>query len=312
MSNTNQSKEEGSFSGGAAAGVDGADEAKLWKARYYELRHTMQDWHAQALAAGFDGTSEVLLIAAEAAKLLSALNAMLTYFGMDEDEWSRPTFKQAKEAIAQYNAARATLSSQSGERARKQALEEAAGVCDELSRQYADHAKQSLSGGGMYYDFAQTAEFCRDEIRELAATPAPLMSADPEFVALMAMSEPEIDAELRALGIDPEVAARKAGEAIAEGVARSKCGGYICRLCGKDTPHQHTPEEVVIFGNGAKFARLSSPLETSDVIRRLRSLRVVLGIDSPETRGWAPAVQQEARRTIDAAIAALSSQSEAR
>lgn len=151
MSNTNQSKEEGSFSGGVAskaealealnlllnsahwpahpgkvavlrdfisgapanAGEPSADESKLWRARYYELRHTMQDWHAQALTAGFDGVSEVLLVAAEAAKLFSALNAMLTYFGMDEDEWSRPTFKQAKEAIAQYNAARSALSSQS-------------------------------------------------------------------------------------------------------------------------------------------------------------------------------------------------------
>lgn len=49
-----------------------------------------------------------------------------------------------------------------------------------------------------------------------------------------------------------------------------------------------------------------APAGDDDVIRRLRSLRVVLGIDSPETRGWAPAARQEARRTIDAAIAALS------
>lgn len=39
--------------------------------------------------------------------------------------------------------------------------------------------------------------------------------------------------------------------------------------------------------------------------RCLESLRVVLGIDSPETRGWAPIVQQEARRAIDRALAAL-------
>lgn len=37
----------------------------------------------------------------------------------------------------------------------------------------------------------------------------------------------------------------------------------------------------------------------------LQSLRVVLGIDSPETRGWAPLVQQEARRAIDCALAVL-------
>jgi hypothetical protein len=39
------------------------------------------------------------LIAA-APDLLSALNAMLTQFGMDEDEWSKPTFDQARRAVA--------------------------------------------------------------------------------------------------------------------------------------------------------------------------------------------------------------------
>ena len=39
--------------------------------------------------------------------------------------------------------------------------------------------------------------------------------------------------------------------------------------------------------------------------RGLQALRVVLGIDSPETRGWAPAVQQEARRAIDRALSVL-------
>lgn len=40
-------------------------------------------------------------------------------------------------------------------------------------------------------------------------------------------------------------------------------------------------------------------------VHGLQALRVVLGIDSPETRGWAPAVQQEARRAIDRAVVAL-------
>ena len=39
------------------------------------------------------------LIAA-APELLSALNAMLTHMGMDEDEWNKPTFDQARAAIA--------------------------------------------------------------------------------------------------------------------------------------------------------------------------------------------------------------------
>jgi hypothetical protein len=34
------------------------------------------------------------------AQLLKALNAMLTHMGMDEDEWSKPTFDQARAAIA--------------------------------------------------------------------------------------------------------------------------------------------------------------------------------------------------------------------
>ena len=33
-------------------------------------------------------------------KLASALNAMLTQFGMDEDEWNKPTFDQARSALA--------------------------------------------------------------------------------------------------------------------------------------------------------------------------------------------------------------------
>ena len=33
-------------------------------------------------------------------ELLEALNAMLTHMGMDEDEWNKPTFDQARAAIA--------------------------------------------------------------------------------------------------------------------------------------------------------------------------------------------------------------------
>lgn len=33
-------------------------------------------------------------------ELLSALKAMLTHMGMDEDEWNKPTFDQARAAIA--------------------------------------------------------------------------------------------------------------------------------------------------------------------------------------------------------------------
>jgi len=39
-------------------------------------------------------TTEALNLAEE------ALNAMLTHMGMDEDEWTKPTFNQAREALA--------------------------------------------------------------------------------------------------------------------------------------------------------------------------------------------------------------------
>jgi hypothetical protein len=43
--------------------------------------------------------ADLHLIAA-APDLLKALNAMLTHMGMDEDEWNKPTFDQARAAIA--------------------------------------------------------------------------------------------------------------------------------------------------------------------------------------------------------------------
>lgn len=36
---------------------------------------------------------------AEVARLREALNAMLTHMGMDEDEWNKPTFDQARAAL---------------------------------------------------------------------------------------------------------------------------------------------------------------------------------------------------------------------
>lgn len=43
--------------------------------------------------------ADARLIAA-APDLLSAISAMLTHMGMDEDEWNKPTFEQARAAIA--------------------------------------------------------------------------------------------------------------------------------------------------------------------------------------------------------------------
>lgn len=44
-------------------------------------------------------TEKVLALVAAAPELLSALNAMLTHMGMDEDEYNKATFDQARAAI---------------------------------------------------------------------------------------------------------------------------------------------------------------------------------------------------------------------
>lgn len=41
------------------------------------------------------------------------------------------------------------------------------------------------------------------------------------------------------------------------------------------------------------------------LLARLQSLKVLLGTDAPEVRGWAPVVQREAQATVNATIAAL-------
>lgn len=35
-------------------------------------------------------------------------------------------------------------------------------------------------------------------------------------------------------------------------------GGCVCPMCGHNYPHTHTPEEITIFRNGAKFERKSA------------------------------------------------------
>ena len=49
-------------------------------------------WQSQA-------TIELRRLHAQRDQLLKALNAMLTHMGMDEDEWNKPTFDQARAAI---------------------------------------------------------------------------------------------------------------------------------------------------------------------------------------------------------------------
>lgn len=47
-----------------------------------------------------DLRAEVAALKEERDELLAALHAMLTHMGMDEDEWNKPTFDQARAAIA--------------------------------------------------------------------------------------------------------------------------------------------------------------------------------------------------------------------
>lgn len=88
---------------------------------------------------------------------------------------------------------------------------------------------------------------------------------DREAARIMALPEDRVDDELRALGIDPATAAQKGRDAVAGALAqaeahRARCGGYVCGMCGQDTPHQHTPEEVVIFRNGIKRGTYGVPM----------------------------------------------------
>ena len=55
------------------------------------------DWRPQEL---IDLQQQLASRDAEVAELVAALEAMLTHMGMDEDEWNKPTFNQARAALA--------------------------------------------------------------------------------------------------------------------------------------------------------------------------------------------------------------------
>jgi len=46
-----------------------------------------------------DHDARVKALEGELVRVRSALNAMLTHMGMDEDEWNKPTFDQARAAL---------------------------------------------------------------------------------------------------------------------------------------------------------------------------------------------------------------------
>lgn len=47
-----------------------------------------------------EAAAELRRLLAENSALLEALKAMLTHMGMDEDTWNKPTFNQARAAVA--------------------------------------------------------------------------------------------------------------------------------------------------------------------------------------------------------------------
>ena len=46
-----------------------------------------------------EAEAKIDALEAENARLRTALSAMLTHMGMDEDEWNKPTFDQARKAL---------------------------------------------------------------------------------------------------------------------------------------------------------------------------------------------------------------------
>ena len=72
---------------------------------------TTPDWTPISIISPVDAVTETDLanarLIAAAPDLLAALNAMLTHMGMDEDEWNKPTFNQARVAVAKATGAAA-------------------------------------------------------------------------------------------------------------------------------------------------------------------------------------------------------------
>jgi hypothetical protein len=64
-----------------------------------ELRRLHEESIEDARIIGMSAERELRLRTINA-QLVAALNAMLTHMGMDEDEWNKPTFDQARAAIA--------------------------------------------------------------------------------------------------------------------------------------------------------------------------------------------------------------------
>lgn len=76
--------------------------ALMNEANIREVLQTLAGKEAELAEAGLKYVSlfgELQNAMEEIARLKSALNGMLTHMGMDEDEWNKPTFDQARAAL---------------------------------------------------------------------------------------------------------------------------------------------------------------------------------------------------------------------
>lgn len=64
-----------------------------------EGRHAVAQVMVKTASEGYANAARLALCWNTHDQLVNALNAMLTHFGMDEDEWTKPTFDQARAAI---------------------------------------------------------------------------------------------------------------------------------------------------------------------------------------------------------------------
>jgi hypothetical protein len=79
-----------------------AEAAKENGEEWYQVRELLDeniDITSDAEFINAASPEAILALIEERDRLKSALSAMLTHMGMDEDEWNKPTFDQARQAL---------------------------------------------------------------------------------------------------------------------------------------------------------------------------------------------------------------------
>ncbi len=209
------------------ASVDPCGLKRFLTQRQYEANPLLHKWYepvcqqcttptasAPAQSASVAGVGEQAQELAKTAcqQLRKALNAMLTQFGMDEDEWSAPVFKQAREALAakpdnprcEYCDGTGDVIDQTGEwrgacnmcdanqpQPQAQALPDERAVNQIMEQAQVFASAWSLVGGGFDFGNAlQDAEDAKTELREMVARAA-LASKPARFGAQRVETSPD-------------------------------------------------------------------------------------------------------------------------